>query len=510
MKRPSFLKSIYARTLFRVAFAILIIFIILATVYFALFISARRGQETTYLRRNAEEIAILVSRGMNRTRTAIERAEIPSYISLTGRSTDSLVWLINANGELIYNTGIPATTYTKLQEAIDDRQFYRLPFAAQNRSQIVYSQIARNSELGKLLPRDNSWMIASAPLTSLTGAYAGEIILLRALSADSRIEFFQDNLVPISFLIAFFLALIVILLLSREITKPISLLADTAERVYRGDLSARVPIPSSGVSDNPEDNLLSSDSEEFQDDDLILLIRTFNTLIEKFETQEKERMDFMSSISHDLRSPITSIRGFVEGMLDGTVPTDQMEHYLKIVQQESIRLQQLVNELFEMSTVLRKDNILMSIFDMNELIADVIDSHEPQLHEKNITLQVALAPDDESLVIGNDEAIQRVVVNMLGNAIRFCSLNGKIRISSRITDSKLYQFVIEDNGSGLSDKDLEHVFDRFYKADKARNSEGSGLGLFIARNIIKAHGQMIEAGNSTMGGALFSFTLATP
>ena len=218
MKRPSFLKSIYARTLFRVAFAILIIFIILATVYFALFISARRGQETTYLRRNAEEIAILVSRGMNRTRTAIERAEIPSYISLTGRSTDSLVWLINANGELIYNTGIPATTYTKLQEAIDDRQFYRLPFAAQNRSQIVYSQIARNSEIGKLLPRDNSWMIASAPLTSLTGAYAGEIILLRALSADSRIEFFQDNLVPISFLIAFFLALIVILLLSREIT----------------------------------------------------------------------------------------------------------------------------------------------------------------------------------------------------------------------------------------------------------------------------------------------------
>ena len=175
---------------------------------------------------------------MNRTRTAIERAEIPSYISLTGRSTDSLVWLINANGELIYNTGIPATTYTKLQEAIDDRQFYRLPFAAQNRSQIVYSQIARNSELGKLLPRDNSWMIASAPLTSLTGAYAGEIILLRALSADSRIEFFQDNLVPISFLIAFFLALIVILLLSREITKPISLLADTAERVYRGD-----PLP---------------------------------------------------------------------------------------------------------------------------------------------------------------------------------------------------------------------------------------------------------------------------
>ncbi len=197
-------------------------------------------------------------------------------------------------------------------------------------------------------------------------------------------------------------------------------------------------------------------------------------------------------------------------MLDGTVPTDQTEHYLKIVQQESIRLQQLVNELFEMSTVLRKDNLLMSIFDMNELIADVIDSHEPQLHEKNITLQVALASDDESLVIGNDEAIQRVVVNMLGNAIRFCPLNGKIRISSRITDSKLYQFVIEDNGSGLSDNDLEHVFDRFYKADKARNSEGSGLGLFIARNIIKAHGQMIEAGNSTMGGALFSFTLATP
>ncbi|NLB08491.1 MAG: sensor histidine kinase, partial [Clostridiales bacterium] len=142
--------------------------------------------------------------------------------------------------------------------------------------------------------------------------------------------------------------------------------------------------------------------------------------------------------------------------------------------------------------------------------ADVIDSHEPQLQEKNINLQVDLVPDDDSLVIGNDEAIQRVIVNMLGNAIRFCPLNGEIKISSHITDSKLYQFVIEDNGRGLSDEDLEYVFDRFYKADKARNSEGSGLGLFIARNIIQAHGQMIEADNSMMGGAMFSFTLATP
>ena len=121
MKRPSFLKSIYARTLFRVALAILIIFNILGTVYFALFIAATRSQETNYLRRNAEEISAMVSQGMNSSRTAIERSEIPSYISLTASSTDALVWLVNADGEIIYNTGIPVDTFVRLDDPLENR-----------------------------------------------------------------------------------------------------------------------------------------------------------------------------------------------------------------------------------------------------------------------------------------------------------------------------------------------------------------------------------------------------
>mgnify|MGYP000859434173 CR=1 FL=1 len=509
MKRLSFLKSIYARTLFRVAFAILIIFIILGTIYFALFISASRSQETNYLRRNAEEISLMVSRGMNFSRTAIDSSEIPSYISLTASSTDALVWLVNADGEIIYNTGIPVETFSKLDEPINDRQFYCLPFEAQNHMQIVYSQIARQSEIGQLLPQNHSWMVASAPLLSFTGAYAGEILLLRSVTAENNTEFLQNYLVPISFLIAFFLALVVILLLSREITRPISVLADTADRVYKGDLSARVPIPSDNLTDSGDDDILDP-AQEIQDDDLVLLMRTFNMLIAKFEVQEKDRSDFMSSISHDLRSPITSIRGFVEGMLDGTIPEEEREHYLKIVQQESKRLQKLVNELFEMTTILRKGQMKMGVFDINELIEDVLDSHETQLQEKNISVQLELTSDERSLVIGNDESIQRVLVNILANAIRFCPQDGLIKISSNITQNDLYQLVIEDNGMGLSDEDVTYVFDRFYKADKARNSEGSGLGLYIARNIINAHGQAIEAGHSKLGGARFTFTLNTP
>jgi len=510
MKRPSFLKSIYARTLFRVALAILIIFIILGTIYFALFLAAARSQETNYLRRNAEEISDIVSQGMNASRTAIERSEIPAYINLTASSTDALVWLVNTDGEIIYNTGIPVDSFVKLDEPKENRHYYCLPREAQNHSQTVYSQIARQSEIGQLLPQSHSWMVASAPLGSFTGAYAGEILLLRALTTETNTEFFQNNLVPISFLIAFFLALVVILILSRDITSPISLLASTADRVYKGDLSARVPIPLGGDTDFSSEELLDPVQDEIKDDDLILLIRTFNMLIAKFEEQEKDRNDFMSSISHDLRSPITSIRGFVEGMLDGTIPEADIEHYLKIVQQESKRLQKLVNELFEMTTILRKDQITMGVFDINELLEDVLDSHETQLQEKNISVQLALASDERFFVIGSDEAIQRVLVNILANSIRFCPQDGVIRISSSLTQNNLYQLVIEDNGPGLSEDDINHVFDRFYKAEKARNSEGSGLGLYIARNIINAHGQAIEAGNSKLGGARFTFTLDTP
>ncbi len=510
MKRPSFLKSIYARTLFRVALAILIIFIILGTVYFALFIAATRSQETNYLRRNAEEISAMVSQGMNSSRTAIERSEIPSYISLTASSTDALVWLVNADGEIIYNTGIPVDTFAKLDDPLENRQFYCLPPAAQNHSQMVYSQVARQSEIGQLLPQNHSWMVASAPLGSFTGAYAGEIILLRALVTETNTEFFQNYLVPISFLIAFFLALVVILLISREITRPISLLANTADRVYKGDLSARVPIPSGSETDVNDEHLLDPVQDDIKDDDLILLIRTFNMLIAKFEEQEKDRVDFMSSISHDLRSPITSIRGFVEGMLDGTILEEEREHYLKIVQQESRRLQKLVNELFEMSTIQRKGQMTMGVFDICELVEDVLDSHETQLLEKNISVDLELSSEGRSLVIGNDEAIQRVLVNILANSIRFCPRDGKIKISSYLTQNNIYHLAIEDSGTGLSEDDIAHVFDRFYKGDKARNSDGSGLGLYIARNIINAHGQVIEAGNSKLGGARFTFTLDAP
>ncbi len=510
MKRFSFLKSIYARTLFRIALAILIIFIILGTTYFALFISATRSQEATYLRRNAEEMSSMVAKGMNSARTAIESPEIPQYISLTASLTDALVWLVNANGEIIYNTGIPVATFSKLDQPVEERQYYRLPLESQNRSQMVFSQIAQQSDLGKLLPQNHRWMVASAPLVSFSGAYAGEIILLRSLTTETHSEFLQNNLVPISFLIAFLLALIVLLILSRDITKPISILADTADRVYRGDLTARAFLPAVKGEKGKGNEIDLLALEDAQDDDLLLLMKTFNMLIAKFEEQEKERADFMSSISHDLRSPITSIRGFVEGILDDTIPEDQIDHYLKIVQQESKRLQQLVNELFEMTTVLRKEQMKMGIFDMNELIEDVLDSHEPLIMEKNISVQLDLIPDESSLVVGNDEAIQRVLVNMLANSIRFCPQNGSIKISSRLTAGKLYQFIIEDDGIGLAEEDIDRVFDRLYKADKARNSEGSGLGLFIAKNIINAHGQSVEAGHSKMGGALFTFTLDTP
>ena len=130
--------------------------------------------------------------------------------------------------------------------------------------------------------------------------------------------------------------------------------------------------------------------------------------------------------------------------------------------------------------------------------------------KKSISVDLELSSEGRSLVIGNDEAIQRVLVNILANSIRFCPRDGKIKISSYLTQNNIYHLVIEDSGIGLSEDDIAHVFDRFYKGDKARNSDGSGLGLYIARNIINAHGQMIEAGNSKLGGARFTFTLDAP
>jgi signal transduction histidine kinase len=304
-------------------------------------------------------------------------------------------------------------------------------------------------------------------------------------------------------------ALVFVLILSRNITRPIRLLTQTADRVYRGDLSARVELPGiSGHSstDDPE-------HEAVVTDDLTVLVHTMNTMIEKLENQERDRKDFMSSVSHDLRTPITSIKGFIEGMIDGTVPPDRYQHYLDIVKQEVLRLQSLVQTIFEAALLESGSGLHQSVFDINVLIKEDVIGLESLLTEKNLGVQTDFLEEQQGrlMVTGDREAISRVIYNIISNAIKFTPDDGIIALTTRRTSrSREIEVIIEDSGAGIPEQDMPYIFDRFYKADKSRNVKGSGLGLYISRTILTAHGQRIHASRSELGGAKFSFTLSTP
>lgn len=499
--------SIYGRTFVSISLAILIIFAFLAVAYTSIYTASSKRLRLDELERNSNEIADLTARHMPESGRIFVTAEVTGYWAFAARSTGAIVCIIDGNNRIVYDTGLPANLVEQLEYDSTDR-YYILPDELANRGRSSYSRTAEETGLNAYLPDPDSWLVASSPLPSYTRVYAGEVLLLRHTSPDSFTGLLQENSIPISFFIAFLLSLIIILIISRSITEPISALAKTADKVYKGDLSARVKL---GKEEQPL--TLDDVSEDLtgREDDLTLLVRTFNTLIAKFEEQEQQQSDFLSSISHDLRTPVTLIHGFIEAMRDGTITPERYPHYLDIVKSETERLRQLIDALFEQTVEGNVNTLNRSVFNINDLIVRVVDSLEPMLMEKNLTLELQLSDGEGTgyRVVADEDAITRVLSNILTNAIRFAPHSGLVLVNTRL-ENRLVQVAVEDNGAGISDEDIPYIFDRFYKAERSRSTQGSGLGLYIARTLIKRHGQMIKAYHSDLGGAGILFTLERP
>ncbi len=506
MLRPRrLMHSLYGQTILQLAMAILIVFTLMGVVYYGIVTTASARQQSSQLLSSAKAIAEVVGPSFNAARGEITSSNVTSYLNFTARSTGALVWVVDRRGLFAYQTSIP-NTITSLLESTDGN--YTLPAVYRGGSVLGTSGLSTIGDFrGLFRSSGQRWISTVVPLPSPTGAYVGEIQLHRPVVTESFNSFLMTNSLLFSMLAAFMLALLFIGLLSRNITRPIRLLALTADRVYRGDLSARVEWPHTTGQRQASKRALVTD-------DLMILVETMNSMIEKLEHQERDRRDFISSVSHDLRTPLTSVRGFVEGILDGTVPEAKINTYLEIVKQEVLRLQTLVNTLSE-ANLYENGSVRLdeSVFDINAVIKEDIYGLEALLNEKNISVQTDFETNDQGrlLAVGDREAINRVVYNIISNAIRFSPQDGIIALTTRrIGRSHQLEIVIEDSGPGIPASDWPYIFDRFYTVDKSRTAKGSGLGLFICRTILSAHGQRIAVADSDLGGARISFTLASP
>ena len=237
------------------------------------------------------------------------------------------------------------------------------------------------------------------------------------------------------------------------------------------------------------------------------MISSFNMMSRELEQQDKARSEFIANVSHDLRTPLTTIMGFVRGIMDGTIPPEMQNQYLGVTLSEAERMRDMVNNNLDLSKY-ESGNIKlsMSTFNLNEIVRSIVVSMEKRIREKGITIQFKYERT-ENFVEADESAIYRVIQNLLDNALKFAAKETEIEIS--ITrKNKLVLCRIKNYGSTISPEEQLHIWDRYYKADESRgfDKRGSGLGLFIVKSIINQHNQQIYI-DSDENSVAFEFTL---
>lgn len=244
------------------------------------------------------------------------------------------------------------------------------------------------------------------------------------------------------------------------------------------------------------------------DDEIGYLARTLNYMASELSTREQDQREFISNVSHDFRSPLTSIKGYVEAMLDGTIPVELQDKYLNIILFETKRLHKLTESLLELNSFGSHAAKLDPIdFDINQTIKTTIMTFEGICSERGITFDLVLT-GQELFVVGDKAKLQQVLYNLVDNAVKFSHTDSSIKIETNIKSGKVL-ISVKDTGIGIPAEGISKIWDRFYKTDLSRGKDkkGTGLGLSIVKEIIEAHGEHISVVSTEGVGTEFLFTL---
>lgn len=275
---------------------------------------------------------------------------------------------------------------------------------------------------------------------------------------------------------------------SFRMVQPLRKMAAAARSFGEGDFSVRV--------------------DESSQDEIGELAVAFNAMATSLADSECANRSFIANVSHELKTPMTTISGFIDGILDGTIPPDQEKKYLRIVSSETKRLSRLVRTMLDLSRIDNGElHLRMRRFDLTNTMLNALLSFEQRIEEKN--LQILGLENAESLYVdGDPDMIHQVLYNLIENAVKFTPDGGYIALKMEKQPGKTYM-AIRNSGPGIAPDEVEMVFDRFYKTDRSRNKDktGMGLGLYIVRTIIRQHGGEITASSIPGDYTEFSFFL---
>ena len=472
------MRSLYKRQLAMMVGIVALSFTLLSTAFMMLSYRYIISEKRDAMERNAGYIAMFASSFYQQLRSE----PFQNYVASIALISDSYVIVAAPDGEIIYATdGVNFYAYenSKVPESVVSQVLERGSYAGM-------------TSLGGIFPERR--YLASLPITvSLNNLSVTQGLVLVSADASSLAEMWSATAT-----IFFFTAVVVLLiafvassLFSAHQARPLNEMAEAARKFGRGEFDVRVT------------------SYEGRCDEISTLAEAFNTMANSLAKVESQRSEFIANVSHELKTPMTTISGFAEGILDGTIPPERERESLQIVVSETRRLSRLVRRMLDLARLnaLTENTVTaQEQFDLTEVVSQVIISLESKITGRNLDVDVQM-PDEKLMVWGDPDSITQVCYNLLDNAAKFAAAGTAITVQITKKDGKAYT-TIRNLGSTIPKDELPLLFERFHKADYSRSMdrEGVGLGLYIVKTILGNLKETITA-TSEDGVTQFTFTL---
>lgn len=477
------MRSAYSRQFALVASLILSSFLLLgasfATLSYRYTLNAQMGTLEDTAEFIGEFTASYRSQGMD-----IRSGGFRAYIFSLAKISKAHVLLCETDGEIVYSADGQG------EDALDDLVGRRLPNVVIQR---VLSEGAyhRHGNLGGVY--GESRYIAGIPIVIHNGGKDTPIGIAFVSTASDDLTHLWRQLSGIFVVAAVGVGLVAFVFTSvttRRQTRPLKEMAETVRDFGHGEFDKRM-----------------ADVHTARADEMGELARAFNAMADSIAKAEAQRSEFVANISHELKTPMTTISGFADGILDGTIPHEREAAALETISSETKRLARLVRRMLDVSRLQSEQGITaQEQFDVVELTARALVSLEGKINAKHLDV-VAELPEEPILVWGEPDAITQVCYNLLDNAIKFAHESGHLWVDIRKEGPKAV-VTVKDEGATIPPEELDSIFDRFHKSDKSRSMDrdGVGLGLYIVKTILNEHKENIRV-ESADGLTSFAFTL---
>ncbi len=472
------MKSTFSRTFFPTALLLLTALLLVGASFQALVRSFLNDQTLDSLENDGQAISSLASAYY--TEGSLTSRDFFVNLSVASQVSEADAVIFDTNGHLILCSHAPFGC---------EHQGWRIN--QRYASRVLGGDTVRNTGVSLDLYEQMRYVVSVPIMDARSEATVGFVMVSSPMTSTLRIMQRLENIYLVVSCLAVILAMVIMSILARRLSNPLREMARTASAFGHGDLTARVPLRSS----------YSHEVEE--------LALSFNNMASSLQKSEYQRQEFVANVSHELKTPMTTIGGYVDGILDGTIPEEKHRHYMQIVSDETKRLSRLVRSMLDISRLPDAGNMpeeSKTRFDLTECAGQVLITFEQKILQKGVDVTVDM-PDLPVYTIANRDSITQVIYNLLDNAVKFCPPGGNLGLTIREGDLKAYISVFND-GETIPPKELPLVFDRFHKLDKSRsqNRDGWGLGLYIVKTIVCAHGGDISV-TSSNGRTEFTFTM---